>query len=79
MQTGGGGDQTATPAISGQSALPPELHHFTFTNLRAQMEGVDVPSTRWRHLSLEMQREVVSQEVTGSQSGAAVQSTLTNV
>lgn len=49
------------------------------TNLRAQVEGVDVTPTRWRHLPLEMQREVVGQEVTGSQSGAAVQSALTDV
>lgn len=43
------------------------------------MKGMDVLPTRWRHLPLEMQSEVVSQEVTGSQSSAAVQSALTDV
>lgn len=43
------------------------------------MEGVDVSSTRRRHLSLEMQGEVVGQEMTGSQPRATVQSALTNV
>lgn len=43
------------------------------------MKGMDVPSACWRHLPLKMQGEVVGQEVTGSQSGAAVKSTLTNV
>lgn len=50
-----------------------------FTNLRAQMEGVDVSPSGRRHLPLEMQGEVVGQEVTGGQSRSAVQGALTNV
>lgn len=43
------------------------------------MKSVDVSPACWRHLPLEMQREVVGQEVTGSQARAPVQSTLTDV
>lgn len=43
------------------------------------MKGMNVSPTRRRHLPLEMQSKVVRQEVTGSQSGAAVQSTFANV
>ena len=43
------------------------------------MKSVDVPSTCRGHLPLEMQSQVVCQEVTGSQSWAAVQSTFTHI
>lgn len=49
------------------------------TNLRAKMEGVDVLPPSRRHLPLEVQSEVVSQEVTRRQSRAVVQSTLADV
>ena len=55
------------------------VHIFTFTNLGAQMESVDVLSSRGRHLPLKVQGEIVRQEVTGRQAGAAVQSVLTNL
>lgn len=51
----------------------------TFTNLRSKMKSMDVTPACWRHLPLEMQGEVVSQEVTGSQARATVQGALTNV
>lgn len=49
------------------------------TNLRAQMKGVDVPTTGRRHVSMEVKGEVVSQEVTSSQSGTSIQSVLADV
>lgn len=55
------------------------MHILTITNLGTQMKGVDVLPTSWRHLPLKMQGEVISQEVARSQSGAAIQSTLTNI
>lgn len=43
------------------------------------MKGVDVTSARRRHLPLEVQGEVIGQEVTRGQSGAAVQGALANI
>lgn len=40
---------------------------------------MDVLAAGWRHLPLEVQAEVVSQEVTRSQSRAAVQRTLADI
>lgn len=43
------------------------------------MESVDVLAACWRHLPLEVQAQVVSQEVAGSQPRAPVQRTLTHI
>lgn len=42
------------------------------------MKSMDVLPACWGHLPLEMQGEVVSQEVTGSQTRATVQSAFAN-
>ena len=49
------------------------------TDLGAQVQGVDVASSRRRHLPLEVQSEEVGQEVTCRQTGAEVQSSLAHI
>lgn len=52
---------------------------FTSTDLGSKMKSVDVLPACWRHLPLEVQAQVVSQEVAGSQPRAPVQRTLTDI
>lgn len=49
------------------------------SDLGAQVESVDVPAAGWRNTALKVHSEVVRQEVTGSQCGLAIQSTLTDL